>query len=224
MRHGSLKQTLPNVKAIHTIVTNNIHYPSSIIHHPSSNMNHLLSLLFLALTVSQYCMVPTYAQFGVGNKEKKAPKNAVPQDVLNQYKKEQETQQQNGQQFVISEQDAADMEALIQAAAADPETIQIIQQLKADMGPELLELSQLPQEEILGGMKQTLDDIRSLDYLFQDQEKAVEEMNNAGMIEPKHLEAYKTNPALLEEDTRKSLYFQFVGLSVMGGFLEVIEE
>merc|ERR1712087_500358 len=111
------------------------------------------------------------------------------------------------------------MEALIQAAANDPDTVEMIQSLQEDMGAELENLAQLPEEEILMGMKQTLDDLKAMDILFVDKKKAVEEMNNVSMINPDHLEEYRKNPEVLEEDTRKSLYFQFVGLSVVGGYL-----
>ena len=39
------------------------------------------------------------------------------------------------------------------------------------------------------------------------------------MIPEEHLATYKKNPELLEEDTRRGLYMQFVSMSVVGGFL-----
>ena len=58
-----------------------------------------------------------------------------------------------------------------------------------------------------------------LDYLFEDKEKALVEMEKAGMIPEEHLKRYQKNPELLEEDTRRGLYMQFVSLAVVGGFL-----
>lgn len=73
--------------------------------------------------------------------------------------------------------------------------------------------------QILGGLKQVIDELLVLDYLFQDKEKALEAMEKEGMIPEEHLATYKKNPELLEEDTRRGLYMQFVSMSVVGGFL-----
>lgn len=119
----------------------------------------------------------------------------------------------------LSEQDAADIEALLIAASEDAETQEMVKNMKGENSPELIELSKLPREEILGGLKATLDDLKLIDYLFQDKERALKEMEKEGMIEKKHLKKYKQNPDLLEEDTRRGLYFQFVSLAVVGGYL-----
>lgn len=119
----------------------------------------------------------------------------------------------------LTEQDAIDIRAVIEAAGEDPETIKLIAALKEENAEELVELRKLPMEEIMHGLKMTLDEMKVLDFLFQDPVKALEAMEAENLIPADHLAKYKANPALLEEDTRKALYFRFVSLSVVGGYL-----
>eukprot|EP00957_Ditylum_brightwellii_P150142 11433714-Ditylum_brightwellii.AAC.1 len=97
--------------------------------------------------------------------------------------------------------------------------MEMVEKIKNENSPELIELSKLPKEQVLIGMKETLDNLKLIEYLFQDKEKAVIEMEKEGMIEKGHLKKYKKNPELLEEDTRRGLYFNFISLSVVGGFI-----
>mmetsp|Transcript_22195 Transcript_22195/g.27232 ORF Transcript_22195/g.27232 Transcript_22195/m.27232 type:complete len:173 (-) Transcript_22195:364-882(-) len=119
----------------------------------------------------------------------------------------------------LTEEDARNISALIQAAGEDPETIQMIAKLKDENADELEELRKSPAEEILNGLKSTLDDLQMLDVLFEDPQRALLEMEKEGLLPPQHLKKYKKNPELLEDDTRRSLYFNFVSLAVVGGYL-----
>jgi hypothetical protein len=119
----------------------------------------------------------------------------------------------------LTEQDAVDMRAIIQAAGEDPETIKLVAALKDENGDEINELRKLPAEEILNGMKEALDEMKMVDLVFEDPVKALEAMEAEAMIPEEHLEAYRKNPQLLEDDTRKALYFRFVSLAVVGEFL-----
>ena len=69
------------------------------------------------------------------------------------------------------------------------------------------------------GLKVTIDELKLCDVLFKDKQRALREMEKEGMIPAEHLKKYKKNPDLLEEDTRKGLYFRFVSLAVVGGYL-----
>jgi len=71
----------------------------------------------------------------------------------------------------------------------------------------------------LNGMKGVLDEMKMMDFLFKDPVKAVEAFEAEGLLPPEHLETYKKNPELLEDDTRKALYFNFISLAVVGEFL-----
>lgn len=151
------------------------------------------------------------AQFGV-TKDKPIDTAATAAATANQ-------EQSNENLTTLTEQDANDIAALIEAAGEDPQTIQMIAKLKDDNGHLLHELKQLPDGEILNGMKHTLDDLKGLEYLFQDRDFALREMEKEGLIPEQHLKKYKKDPALLEQDTRQGLYFQFVSLAVVGGYL-----
>mmetsp|Transcript_18673 Transcript_18673/g.38787 ORF Transcript_18673/g.38787 Transcript_18673/m.38787 type:complete len:113 (+) Transcript_18673:172-510(+) len=112
------------------------------------------------------------------------------------------------------------MEAILQEAMKDVETMAMITKMKEENPQHTEELRKLPQIEIIGAMKETLDNMKLIEYLFKDKEKAVREMEREGMIEKAHIKKYRKNPELLEQDTRRGLYFQFISLAVVGGFME----
>ena len=112
------------------------------------------------------------------------------------------------------------MSAIIEEAQKDVETMAMISKLKSDNTDHLNELRQLDPMEILGGMKEVLDNMKLIEYLFQDKERAVREMEKEGMIDKKFIKKYRKDPDLLEQDTRRGLYFQFISLAVVGGFIE----
>lgn len=120
----------------------------------------------------------------------------------------------------LSEKDAADMSAIIDQAMKDVETMAMITKLKSENSQHLNELRQYSPMEILGGMKEVLDNMKLIEYLFQDKERAVREMEKEGMIDKAHVKKYRKDPDLLEQDTRRGLYFQFISLAVVGGFIE----
>lgn len=119
----------------------------------------------------------------------------------------------------LTEEDAHKIAALVEAAKEDPESLLLIEALKKENSDALDELRKLPHEEVLDGLRISLDELMMLDYFFSDKERAVEEMHKEGLIPEEHMEKYKENPALLEEDTRQGLYFQFISLAVVGGYL-----
>ena len=135
----------------------------------------------------------------------------------------------SGEVGIMSEQDAHDIAAIIQAAKEDSDTIELVTKLKHDMNDALNELRKLDQEEILGALKQSMEELKLLDYLFSEDMttkkkggygRVLEEMVKDGMIsDPSIIKKYKKNPDLLEQDTRKGVYFQFVSLAVVGGFM-----
>ena len=112
------------------------------------------------------------------------------------------------------------MSAIIEEAMKDVETMAMITKLKEDNTDHLEELRRLSPMEVLGGMKEVLDNMKLIEYLFQDKERAVREMEKEGMIDKAHLKKYRKDPDLLEQDTRRGLYFQFISLAVVGGFIE----
>lgn len=118
----------------------------------------------------------------------------------------------------INHQSAVDVTAVIEAASKDAETALMSQRLKNS--PEMMKLkTEANDKQIVQGMETALEEMKLLDYLFKDPQRALEEMDKEGMIDKKYLETYKENPSLLEEDTRKGLWFNFVSLATAGGYL-----
>eukprot|EP00980_Cylindrotheca_fusiformis_P030250 scaffold24611_cov166-Cylindrotheca_fusiformis.AAC.3 len=117
----------------------------------------------------------------------------------------------------ISSEDAMNIAVLLDAAKSDPETAILLEKMPNDNLKKLKESS--TAVEIVQGLKQGLDELKAIEILFSNPEKAVAEMNNEGMIDKKRLDFYKKNPDALEDDTRKGVYFSFVSLAAAGGYL-----
>jgi hypothetical protein len=179
-------------------------------------MKYQTFLSSIVLLLSTFFLHFSAAQFGI-------PK-VIPSHLSNQQQQSGETLSDNSssqqQQGFLSDQDAADMEAIISEAKKDLQTMAMLTKMKAENADSIAELQKLSPEEILGGMKEALDNMKLIDYLFQDKERAVREMEKEGMILKDHLKKYRKDPGLLEEDTRRGLYFQFVSLAAVGGFMD----
>jgi hypothetical protein len=192
-------------------------------------MNLYILFFILLLSYPNFCM----SQFGIlkNNKDSDKNDNAVPprNDDLDAVSQEQ----MRGYMMVATKlqaaaptlpsQDAVDLAALLDGVGRDPETQKMILNLRnADGRKANLEAfsDSVTQREVVEGLKQTLDELKALEYLFQDDPaRAVLEMNKDGMVPQDRLDFYTRNPEQLAEDTRKGLYFSFVSLAVAGGFL-----
>lgn len=176
-------------------------------------MKYSTSLSSILLLLASCLLVSINAQFGI-------PK--VPASLPNQSGEQVSEQSGDGQQGFLSDQDAADMEAIITEAKKDVETMAMLSKMQAENADAISELQKLSPEEILGGMKEALDNMKLIDFLFQNKgkERAVREMEKEGMIKKEHVKKYRKDPDLLEADTKKGLYFQFVSLAAVGGFME----
>ena len=98
--------------------------------------------------------------------------------------------------------------------------MKMVVQMKIEMKDEIEALGNEPSEDILRGMLHQLVEMRFLEVLFKDPERAVEESIKEGLIEDKKkIKEYKKNPALLEADMRKGLSFSFISLAVAGGYI-----
>ena len=170
-------------------------------------------LLFLFF-FSSFLLLSVHAQFGL---KKGLPISLPQQNNGDDMMGDGDGRKQDG---FLSEQDAADMAAIIEEAKKDLETMAMITKMKEANAEEISELRKLSTMEVLGGMKETLDNLKLIEYLFKDQERAVREMEKEGMISKEHIKKYRKDPDLLEMDTRRGLYFQFISLAVVGGFME----
>lgn len=185
-------------------------YSSKYISLPSK-MKCCKSVPSIIILLVSCLLVSINAQFGV-------PK--APASLPNQNGEAVSEQSADGQQGFLSDQDAADMEAIISEAKKDVETMAMLTKMRTENSDAISELEKLSPEEILGGMKEALDNMKLIEYLFQDKERAVREMEKEGMIKKEHVKKYRKDPDLLEADTRKGLYFQFISLAAVGGFME----
>mmetsp|Transcript_17361 Transcript_17361/g.25789 ORF Transcript_17361/g.25789 Transcript_17361/m.25789 type:complete len:175 (-) Transcript_17361:122-646(-) len=168
--------------------------------------------IFLLTTILSFLLLPTHAQFGI--------KKGTPISNPNEATIDPSTGAPSQEGGFLSEKDAADMSAIIEEAMKDVETMAMVTKLKEENSDHLSELRQLSPMEVLGGMKEVLDNMKLIEYLFQDKERAVKEMEKEGMIDKAHVKKYRKDPDLLEQDTRRGLYFQFISLAVVGGFIE----
>jgi hypothetical protein len=179
----------------------------------------ILSILLL-LILSTIQPVSIRAQFGI---KKGVPISLPQQDgdgMMMTGGVGDELADAGGGDNFLSEKDAADMSAIIEEAKRDLETMAMITRMKEENGESMSELKKMTTMEVLGGMKQALDNMKLIEYLFEDKERAVREMEKEGMIDKAHIKKYRKDPELLEQDTRRGLYFQFISLAVVGGFIE----
>jgi hypothetical protein len=119
----------------------------------------------------------------------------------------------------LKEQVAVDIASLIDAAKSDKDTKFMLQKMKTEEPEAVAGIASLAPLEIIKGLIQAFEEIKMLDYLFQDKERALLEMDKEGMIDKDKLPIYQKDPDLLEADTRKGLYFMFVALAEAAGFL-----
>ena len=180
-----------------------------------SSLIFLISVWILALAR------PSLAQFSVADKEEA---NKI-QTLLQQQNHMDEIvdtllELSNREKEILSEQNAVDLAAVLQQAAKDPETQDLIVRLQAQEESTLTQLkSTSNMEQTILGMIQVVEELKMLEIVFEDKERALRLMQEEGMVDPQRVPLYQANPDLLEEDTRKGLYFTFVTLGVTAGFL-----
>jgi hypothetical protein len=181
-------------------------------------------LIFILLFLPSLCA----GQFGVLNNNKDQTGNipreddleAVSVEDMKRYMARAATLQAASPN--IPSQDAVDLAALLDAVTKDPRTKEMVSNLQGAKGrKESLEAfsDSLTQQQVVEALQQTMDELKALEYLFVDPDRAFVEMQKDGLIPEKQVKFYKENPRQLEEDTRQGLYFSFVSLAVAGGFL-----
>lgn len=117
----------------------------------------------------------------------------------------------------ISAEDAVHLAILLEEAKIDAETAVLLSQMPKE-AVEKLKSTSTPIE-IVHGLKANLDELKAVEILFQNPERAVIEMEKEGLIDKKRVDFYKKNPGALKDDTNKAIYFAFVSLAAAGGYL-----
>lgn len=121
----------------------------------------------------------------------------------------------------LQDQDAVDIAIILHTARQDPDTTWLLYNLREGNGKEHFRnfAKDATPAEIVQALKASMDEINSVDILFQDPQRAVKEMLSDGLIPPDKIDLYRNDPASLEEDLRKNLYFMLVSYAAAGGWL-----
>lgn len=119
----------------------------------------------------------------------------------------------------LSQQDAVDIATVVNAAKNDKDTKVMLMKMKAENAEAFAGTENLPKLEIVKGLEQAFEELKMVDVLFQDKERAFREMDKEGLIEKDKYAMYQKNPDLLESDTRKGLYVMFAALAEAAGYL-----
>lgn len=119
-------------------------------------------------------------------------------------------------------EEAIEIVELIKAARSDTDTQAMIQKMKveqSDLIQGMIDHDGDNHKDALMGLRNAFSEMKMLERLFENPAKALEVMNEEGMVPPERLPEYKRDPRLLEADTRKGLYFVFVLHSTVVGLL-----
>jgi hypothetical protein len=122
----------------------------------------------------------------------------------------------------MSEQTAVNIANVLKAASKDPETILLIRRMKEGSGRDAFQglvADIRDMKQVAQALSELYEEIRSMEILFKDPVKAYQEMKKEGMIPPDREALYEKDPALFESDSRKSIYFAFVGIAAAAGLL-----
>ena len=120
----------------------------------------------------------------------------------------------------IQEDVAIEMATLIVQVKDDKETKVMLAQMVKDNPEDFASISQLKPQELTQQLSKTYEELKMIEALFKDPHRAVRLMEESGMLPPEALGKYKEDPSLLEQDTRKGMYFMFVAVAEAAGYLE----
>ena len=121
----------------------------------------------------------------------------------------------------MHDQDAIDLAAILDKAKSDPETTWLLRKMKEGSGKEHFDEfnKDMTALDIVRSMQEAMNELKALDVLFRDPQRAVQEMIRDGLVPKDKISLYKKDPALLEDDFRKSLYFSLLSYAAAGGYL-----
>jgi Holliday junction resolvasome RuvABC ATP-dependent DNA helicase subunit len=120
----------------------------------------------------------------------------------------------------LSDEENGILEAVLKQMKSDPQTTELIKRMKSEEADTLGKMmGSISGPEKIANLRNTLNELKAVEVLFKDPVRALKLMIEDGMVPPDRLPEYKKNPRLLEEDTRKGLYFSLVTMSVSLGIL-----
>jgi hypothetical protein len=152
--------------------------------------------LQLFLSVSALLIVPSCAQFGVGNRK---PKTTRFQEL-----QEMAQQQQGGE-------DAGDATAKLQQlwanALDDPAAMDQMQQFGDQFGGAMEQMMKMSPEELQAEMEKALKMMTEgdiVDTILQQKEEVLKSLEASGTVSAEELEKYRTDPEYFELKMRES--------------------
>mmetsp|Transcript_21172 Transcript_21172/g.48862 ORF Transcript_21172/g.48862 Transcript_21172/m.48862 type:complete len:200 (-) Transcript_21172:77-676(-) len=127
---------------------------------------------------------------------------------------------ENGEKELLTEEEARNIALLLAKCREDTETQAMIQKMRVESKEEIQSvMDELDSVSLIMSIKYVWSQIKFLEVLFEDPKNGVEKMIEEGLVPEEHVELYRKDPKLLEEDTRKQLYVTFVTFAAAGGFL-----
>lgn len=111
---------------------------------------------------------------------------------------------------------------MLRDLAEDKFTLDMTNKMRAqNEDPQLRDfLNQATPKDIATGLYQITDEIKALELLFQNPQRAVEALNQDGIIpDESKLKFYRETPLQLKEDLTRVLYMSFVAFASKGGYL-----
>lgn len=119
--------------------------------------------------------------------------------------------------------DALLMAKLVQDLKGDEQSMQMLAKMKSgeiDLG-NTDHIEKAEHKEIIMGLINLFDELKAIEILFQDPNRAVEAVSQEGMLgdDEERLNFYKQNPAQLEADMKAGLHPSFLYLSHVAGFM-----
>lgn len=121
----------------------------------------------------------------------------------------------------LTEKQAFDVAYLIDMIRQDPESMLLLTEIQFGTGKKGYEdyVGWMTPKDIAQRLAVAIEEVKILDKLFQDPAETFLAMEKEGMLDEFMIETYRKNPALLEEDTRKTVFYIFVTLGAAGGYL-----
>jgi Holliday junction resolvasome RuvABC ATP-dependent DNA helicase subunit len=120
----------------------------------------------------------------------------------------------------LSDEENGILDAVLKQMKSDPQTTEMIQRMKSEEADTLeMMLGSMSGPEKIANLRNSLNELKAVEVLFKDPVRALKLMVEDGMVPPDRLPEYQKNPKLLEDDTRKGLYFSLVTISVSLGIL-----
>lgn len=118
-------------------------------------------------------------------------------------------------ELALSDEENEIVKHLLERVKNDEKTLALIKKMRSEQAHTLESMfGGMSGPEKVGNLKKMLFELQAVEVLFKDPVKAVKMMNEDGLIPPERLSEYERNPHLLEDDTRKGLYFSFVTVAV----------